>query len=92
LELTSDASKNNITHQMRTTVDRADPILRELKRRQAREGKSLGELISELLAQALRADRVPEPTASGFDWTSKPMRALVELEDKETIHRILDER
>ena len=77
---------------MRTTVDIADPILRELKRRQAREGKTLGELISELLAQALRADRVPEPTASGFDWTSKPMRALVELEDKETIHRILDER
>ena len=77
---------------MRTTVDIADPILRELMRRQAHEGKSLGELISELLAQALRADRVSEPTASGFDWISKPMRALVDLEDKETVHRMLYER
>ena len=48
---------------MRTTIDIADPVLRELKRRQAQEGKSLGELVSELLAQALKSDRVAEPVS-----------------------------
>ena len=55
---------------MRTTIDIADPVLRELKRRQAQEGKSLGELVSELLAQALKSDRVAEPVMSSFEWTS----------------------
>jgi hypothetical protein len=76
---------------MRTTIDIADPVLRELKRRQVQEGKSLGELISELLAQALKSDRVAEPVASSFEWTSKSMNALVDLEDKEAVRRALDE-
>jgi len=76
---------------MRTTIDIADPVLRELKRRQAQEGKSLGELVSELLAQALKSDRVAEPVVSSFTWTSKSMTALVDLDDKEAIRRALDE-
>lgn len=76
---------------MRTTIDIADPVLRELKRRQVQEGKSLGELISELLAQALKSDRVAEPVESSFEWTSKSMNALVDLEDKEAVRRALDE-
>lgn len=76
---------------MRTTIDIADPVLRELKRRQVQEGKSLGELVSELLAQALKSDRVAEPVVSSFEWTSKSMNALVDLEDKEAVRRALDE-
>ncbi len=76
---------------MRTTIDIADPILRELKRRQVQEGKSLGELVSELLAHALKSDRVAEPVVSAFEWTSKSMNALVDLEDKEAVRRALDE-
>ena len=38
---------------MRTTIDIEDPILKEVKRLQRREGKSLGHLMSEPLAQAL---------------------------------------
>ena len=37
---------------MRTTLDIDDPVLRELKELQTREGKSLGRLVSDLLARA----------------------------------------
>ncbi|MEZ5727162.1 MAG: hypothetical protein R3E48_03590 [Burkholderiaceae bacterium] len=42
---------------MRTTIDIDDPILKDLKRLQRREGKSLGRLVSDLLAQAWRQHR-----------------------------------
>lgn len=38
---------------MRTTIDIDDPVLKDLKRLQKRQGKSLGRLVSDLLAQAL---------------------------------------
>ena len=48
---------------MRTTLDIDDPVLRELKRLQTKEGKSLGRLVSDLLARALKEDAAPTPTA-----------------------------
>ena len=42
---------------MRTTVDIDDPVLKDLKKLQKREGKSLGRLISDLLAQAIEIGR-----------------------------------
>jgi hypothetical protein len=74
----------------RTTVNIDDPVLEEVKRVQRREGKSLGRLVSELLAEALsrRAGEASEPP--GFDWTSKQMGARVDLQDKEAVYRILD--
>ena len=39
---------------MRTTIDIDDPILKKLKAIQARDGRSLGRLVSDLLAQAQR--------------------------------------
>ena len=36
---------------MRTTLDIDGPILRELKKLQIKEGKSLGRLVSDLLAR-----------------------------------------
>ena len=78
---------------MRTTLDIDTPILEELKRLQKRldaPGKSLGKLVSELLTEALarRGGEVGE--AAGFEWISKPMRARVDLEDKEAVQAVLD--
>lgn len=76
----------------RTTVDIEVSVLRELKRLQKRQGKSLGQLISELVAAALaREGEVPNEDLP-FQWTSRPMRARVDLEDKEAVRASLDAR
>jgi hypothetical protein len=75
----------------RTTLDIDAAVLRELKKRQKREGKTLGQLVSELLAGALDRDREPVPKGQLFVWFSKPMEALVDLEDKEAVRRALGE-
>ncbi len=77
---------------MRTTLDIDTPVLEELKRLQKRQGeerKSLGRLVSELLTEALaRRGEIAEGT--GFDWVARPMRARVDLEDKEAVYAELD--
>ena len=72
---------------MRTTIDIDDPILKELKRLQAREGKSLGRLISDLLAQSLSKQREPTQPRPQFRWIAIPMGAKIDLADK---HALLD--
>jgi hypothetical protein len=75
----------------RTTLDIDASILRELKRRQQQEKKTLGQLASELLAKALAEDdakRRPAP----LSWTSKALGVKVDLEDKEAVWAILDGR
>jgi len=47
---------------MRTTLDIDDPILREIKAIQEREGRSMGAIVSELLAQAF----VSQPARASF--------------------------
>ena len=73
----------------RTTIDLDPAVLRELRRRGAREGKSMGQVASELLAWAVAtANDAPAPE---FVWMSAPLGpALVDLEDKEGVRRILD--
>ncbi len=75
----------------RTTLDIDGPILRELKELQAREGRSLGKIVSQLLAEAL-ARRKTAPELPKFQWVSRPMHALVALSDKEAIYGVLDRR
>jgi len=72
---------------MRTTLDIDDPILKDLKRLQRREGKPPGRLVSDLLTQALAAGRQPSPPPPPFRWIAKPMGARVDLADK---HALLD--
>jgi hypothetical protein len=73
---------------MRTTIDIDDPILKDLKRLQRREGKSLGRLVSDLLALALATQqRGSQPAAPVFKWIARPMHARVDLADK---HALLD--
>ncbi len=74
---------------MRTTLDIDTPVLKELKRRQKAEGKSLGKLVSELLAKALREDRQPK-AAVRFSWISRPMGARIDLTDKDAMYRAMD--
>lgn len=74
---------------MRTTVDIDDPILREVKAIHEKEGRSMGAIISELLAEAL-VKRRPSRTKPPFRWTSRPMKALVDISDKEALHAVLD--
>ena len=74
---------------MRTTVDIDDPILREVKAIHEREGRSMGAVVSELLADAL-ARRRSGRERPVFHWTSRPMKALVDLADKDALHAALD--
>ena len=76
---------------MRTTLDIDAPILHELKALQVREGKSLGRLASDLLARALKEEERACRKTGGPVWVAKPMRARVNLSDKESLRRALDQ-
>jgi hypothetical protein len=74
----------------RTTLDLDPAVVRELRRRGAREGKSMGQVASELLARAV-ADAKDAP-APPFTWIVGDLGGLlVDLEDKEAVRRALDE-
>jgi hypothetical protein len=74
---------------MRTTIDISDPILKEIKAIHEREGRSMGSVVSELLAEAL-ARRRPARGRARFRWISRPMKSLVDLADKEAVYATLD--
>lgn len=76
---------------MRTTIDIDDPILKDLKRLQRREGKSLGRLVSDLLAQALVESRTQTAPRPQFRWTSQSMRARVDLADKAAVRDAMED-
>jgi hypothetical protein len=76
---------------MRTTIDIDAPILKDLKRIQMREGKPLGRVVSDLLAQALAAVRTTEKAPPTFAWHSRPMQARVDLSDKHAVLDAMDE-
>jgi len=76
---------------MRTTINIDSPVLDELKKLQVEEDKSLGALVSELVTQALAHRRRRRPAVEqSFRWAAKPMRARVDLEDKDALHAALD--
>ena len=75
---------------MRTTVNIAAPILEELRQIWKRDGGTLGDLVSGLLAEGLRLRRAG-PVRNELDWTSQPMHARVDLEDKDAVFAILDD-
>ncbi|OIN78266.1 antitoxin [Mycobacterium malmoense] len=72
---------------MRTTIDLDADILRTLKRRQREEGKTLEQLVSELLAQALSV--TPRPNAE-VRWTTADLRPRIDLDDKDAVWAVLD--
>lgn len=72
----------------RTTVDIEGPILKEIKALQKKERLPLGKIVSKLLAEALGRHKPTQP--SPLRWTSRRMKALVELSDKEAVYAALD--
>jgi hypothetical protein len=73
----------------RTTVNIDASVLRQLKRRAAEEGKSLGDVISELLAPELASDS-RDVRSARFRWRAASMGTpRVDLEDKEAVRRAL---
>ena len=74
---------------MRTTLDIDDPILREVRALHEREGRSMGTVVSELLAEALARRRSIRARPS-FRWTSHDMNRLVNLSDKDALNAALD--
>jgi len=74
---------------VRTTLDIDAAVLKELRELQRREGGTLGELVSRLLAEALA--RRPKPRVTpAFEWTARPLGARVDLADKDVVHAILE--
>lgn len=73
----------------RTTIDIDNPILKEIKNLQKKDGRSIGKIVSQLLAEALNQQKTTAK-AQRFKWASRPMGALLDLSDKDTIYKILD--
>ena len=78
---------------MRTTIDIDDPILKEIRRLQRREGKSMGRLVSDMLARSLAESKsAAEQPTPAFHWITGPMRARVDLADKHAVLDAMDDR
>ena len=74
----------------RTTINIDTPLLRDLKLLQKKEGKSLSTLVSELLVQGLARRRSAKTPTPSFHWVSRPMRALVDVTDKDALYNALE--
>ena len=75
----------------RTTINIDTPILKDLKRLQKRERKSLGRLVSDLLAEALARYRSGSLEDRELQWRSQRMNALIDIADKEAVYAALDD-
>ena len=75
----------------RTTIDIDTPILKDLKRLQKRERKSLGRLVSDLLAEALARYRSGSLEDHELQWRSQRMNPLIDIADKEAVYAALDD-
>lgn len=76
----------------RTTIDLEASILREVKDRARAEGKSMGQVLSELAATALANNNLDRDPARPFKWRSRRMGAKIDLEDKDELYKALGER
>lgn len=74
---------DQMSHQV-SLANRAQ-VHHELKRRQQSDGRTLGQLASELLAAALQAEPPETPQPHRFRWTARKMDARIDLEDKEAV-------
>jgi len=77
---------------MRTTLDIEAPILKGLKSLQKKEKRSLSQLASELLTEALAARGAARSvTPLRLAWQARPMGDRVDLADKDAVYRLLDQ-
>ncbi len=73
----------------RTTIDIDNPILKEIKNLQKKDGRSIGKIVSQLLAEAFNQRNITAK-AHHLKWASRPMGALFDLSDKNTLYKFLD--
>ena len=73
----------------RTTIDIDNPILKQIKNLQKKDGCSMGKIVSQLLAEALIQHNTTAK-AHRLKWAARPMRALLDLSDKDTLYKFLD--
>lgn len=66
-------------------------VLGQLKRRQHKERRPLSELVNQLLARALAETESSDDAGRPLRWTSRAMRARIDLEDKDALLQALDE-
>jgi hypothetical protein len=77
---------------MRTTLDIHASVLEELRRRSKRGHRSMGPVASELLASAI-AEGGRHDTPPTFRWNTADLGVpRLDLEDKEGVRRVLDQR
>lgn len=74
----------------RTTVNIDSPIFQDLKRLQKQEKKPLGQLVSELLGEALARRKAKPARLPAFQWKHKPMKATLDIEDKDALYAALE--
>jgi len=72
----------------RTTLDLDAAVLADLRRRAADQGKSMGQVASEVLAVGLHDETAMEQPP--LRWAHKDLGLKVDLEDKDAVWRILD--
>jgi hypothetical protein len=75
---------------MRTTVDIDDPILKEVKLLGKKQGKSLGRIVSDLLASSLRTRSAAPKKRKAPHWIARPMASRVDLADKEAVYAAME--
>jgi hypothetical protein len=71
---------------MRTRLDIDDPILKEVKALAKKEGKSLGRIVSDLLARSLLTRHTAGKERKARRWITRPMASRVDLADKEAVY------
>ena len=76
---------------MRTTLDIDTPVLNDLKRLQKQEGKTLGRLVSDLLAEVLGRRLATHKKPTPLRWNASPGALRIDPLDKEAIYALLDE-
>lgn len=72
----------------RTTLDLDATVLADLRRRAADQGKSMGQVASEVLAVGLYDESATEQPP--LLWARRDLGLKIDLEDKDAVWRILD--
>jgi len=75
---------------VRTTLDLDAPVLAELKALGIKEGRSISQLASQLLAESLATRAKAPPVPPNVRWIVRKMGARVDLSDKDAVYRMLD--
>ena len=75
----------------RTTLNIGAALLEELRKIQEREGKPLGQVVSELVAEALayRSSR-DRSRPRKLSWITRPMGARIDISDKGALYVAMD--